>query len=183
MSPLSAYQQLPEALQSRIDSLIRDERFANYGALAERVNELLAAEGYEQRLSRSALHRHGQKLKRIIERVRASHEAAKLIEEAFPEDEEKLQQATVRLVQERLFSVLMEMEGSSDNPISAKDLAAIGRAVSDVTRASIGDRKYRAEVKARAEAAATDAKELASSGGLSTEAAEQIQKLILGVAG
>ncbi|MEX0271197.1 DUF3486 family protein [Leptolyngbyaceae cyanobacterium UHCC 1019] len=176
----SSYSRLPPEAQAGIDKILREGRFANYSELTDKVNGYLAEQGFEVEFKRSTLHRHGQKLQEIIESVKQSHEAAVYVMEAFPEDQEKISQATIRLVQDRLFTLLLEC---GENQIGSRELSAIGRAVADITRANIGERKYQEGVRAKAETAASETAEILKAQGISEETAAQIRAKFLGIAG
>lgn len=141
MATASTYELLPATLQGRVDSLIRDHRFGNYTELVDQVNALIEAEGMELAFSRSALGRHGKSLKDTIERVKAAHQAAKEIAEAFPEDQERVSESVIRALQTRL------LELSLKDDIDQNVLLKLARATADLARADIASRQYRDQLK------------------------------------
>ena len=84
-------------------------------------------------------------------------------------------EALMRLVQEHLFKLLMAEEGEFDLP-------KVARAVAELGRATVTQKKWQAEVRARAEAAAAAVEKIAKKGGLSAESVDQLRREILGIA-
>ncbi len=83
--------------------LIR-RNFADYDGLVVWLND----NGFE--LSRSAAYRHATKLKRRIQAVRNSTEAARMIAEAAPDDSDLRSAAVISLVQSELFDVMVSLQ-------------------------------------------------------------------------
>ena len=94
----------------------------------------------------------------------------------FDADEEgAVNEALMRLVQEHLFKLLMAEEGEFDLP-------KVARAVAELGRATVTQKKWQAEVRARAEAAAAAVEKIAKKGGLSAESVDQLRREILVIA-
>jgi hypothetical protein len=90
-------------------------------------------------------------------------------------------EALVRLVQERLFSVLIETE----KPVNEIDLARIAGIIGNLTRTTITHRRWIAESQERlARLQRTAAGEVATmerAGGLSAAAAQSIRAILLSI--
>ena len=88
--------------------------------------------------------------------------------------------ALVRLVQEKIFAVLVEAEG-----IEEGQLARIARAIADLGRATISQKKWAEEMRDRLDeqkrAANAKIGELKQAGGLSDEAYEAMRALLLDI--
>ena len=95
-----------------------------------------------------------------------------------PDDEDAVNQALVRMVQEKLFSVVMEMEVDP----AKVNLSGLTRSIAELSRSSIQVKKYAADVKAAAQIAADKVEKIARKGGLSSDAVQTIRKEILGIA-
>ncbi|MCY1298822.1 hypothetical protein D9M69_473510 [compost metagenome] len=95
---------------------------------------------------------------------------------AAPDEEGAVNEALMRLVQEHLFKLLLSDEGKMDLPKVAKAVAELGRA-------AVVQKKWQAEVRAKAEAAASQVEKIARKGGLNAETVAEIRREILGVAG
>lgn len=135
--------------------LIR-RNFADYDGLVVWLTE----NGFE--LSRSAAYRHASKLKRRIQAVRNSTEAARMIAEAAPDDSDLRSAAVISLVQSELFDVMVSLQ-DLDEAAPAERVALLkeaAKSVLDMTRASTLQKEWqlkhtaRIRLEALAEAAA-----------------------------
>ena len=180
MPPKSKISQLPPELRAEIDALLIARGFAGYEQLER---DILDAHGIE--LGKSTLHRYGQKLEQKLSAIRASTEAARLIAEAAPDDTDQRSAAVISLVQSELFQAmvdLQEAEQEEDPGERIKLLSGAARAIAEASRASLGQKKYAAEIQAAAKREAADAAEkVARRGGLSPDAVQELRRAILGV--
>ena len=130
---------LPIDAQKRIEARMIAQNFREYTELAE----WLSVEGYE--ISRSALHRHGQKLEKRIAQIDASTRAAAALMESNPDAESNLAAATLKAAQSRLFDLIMAADAEE---VSVKDLAAALKAASEGARADVVIQRERKRVLA-----------------------------------
>ena len=86
--------------------LLEDRLKRGFNGYVE-LAEWLQAEGYK--ISKSSVHRYGQKLERKLAAVQASTEAALMIVESTPDDGDARSQAVLSLVQTDLFNALVQM--------------------------------------------------------------------------
>ena len=63
------------------------------------------------------------------------------------------------------------------------DLPKVAKAVAELGRASVVQKKWQAEVRTKAEAAASQVEKIAKKGGLDADTVAEIRREILGVAG
>lgn len=160
--------------------LIR-RNFADYDGLVVWLND----NGFE--LSRSAAYRHATKLKRRIQAVRNSTEAARMIAEAAPDDSDLRSAAVISLVQSELFDVMVSLQDLEyaepyERVGLLKDAA---KAVADMTRASTLQKEWQLKhtARIRQEARAEAAEELTAglkSDGISIELEASIKRILLG---
>jgi deoxyribodipyrimidine photolyase-like uncharacterized protein len=173
MPPRSIVETLPEQVREQLNSKLIASGFSGYRALAD----WLTAEGYE--IKKSALQNYGA---RFEDRLQAMHMAtgqAKAIVEHSPDDEGSMSEALMRLVQEKCFNILMEMEVDP----SKVNLSSMARAVAELGRASVTQKKYAAEVRQRVkDAMSTVDKIVGRSGAISVEGKKEIREAILGIA-
>lgn len=94
---------------------------------------------------------------------------------AAPDEEGAVNEALMRLVQEHLFKLLLTEGGQIDLPKVAKAVAELGRA-------SVVQKKWQAEYREKAEAAAAKVEKIAKKGGFNAETVAEIRREILGVA-
>lgn len=165
---------LPKRLREQVEQKLVAHHFSHYREL----EEWLAAQGYT--ISRSSLNRFGQVYERRLEALRLASEQARALQLAAPDSENALGDALIRLVQERLFGLLIETHALADD-----DLPKIARAISDLGRASVSQKRWREEIAERLERArrAADSQlgEIAERAGLSAETAREIRSVLLGI--
>lgn len=180
MAKPSAIDQLNAEDKAWLDARFRDQGFCGYVEIAE----LLAERGYN--VSKSSVHRYGQKLEQKLAAVQASTQAAIMIAEAAPDDSDMRTQAVLSLMQTQLFDTLINLqEAGTEGVDPAKRLALIsscGKGIASIAQASIGQKKWMLDVRDRVEKAAQAVDSIVKKGGLSSEAADVIRKEILGIA-
>lgn len=169
MPPRSKVAGLPAQVKAWLDQALVESNFSGYEALSAE----LEARGYQ--IGKSALHRYGSEFEDKLAALKLSSEQAKAVVQAAPDDEGAVNEALMRLVQEHLFKLLMAEGGKIDLPKVAKAVAELGRA-------SVVQAKWKAEVRSRAEAAASEVEKIAKKGGLNAETVAEIRREILGVA-
>lgn len=161
---------MPPEVKSWLDQALVQNNFSDYELLAAE----LSARGYA--ISKSSLHRYGQQFEARLSALKMASEQARAVVAAAPDEEGAVNEALMRLVQEHLFKLLMSDEGEFDLP-------KVARAVAELGRATVTQKKWQTEVRARAEAAAAAVEKIAKKGGLSAESLGQLRREILGVAG
>lgn len=169
MPPRSKVAGMPAEIKEWLDRALAENNFSDYELLAEE----LKARGYA--ISKSALHRYGQAFETRLSALKMASEQARAVVAAAPDEEGAVNEALMRLVQEHLFKLLMAEEGKFDLP-------KVARAVAELGRATVTQKKWQAEVRARAEAAAAAVEKIAKKGGLSAESVDQLRREILGIA-
>ena len=86
--------------------------------------------------------------------------------------------ALIRLIQQKAFDALVNLQKNDDEIIPK-----MGVMVARLSRASVVQKKWQAEVRKKAQEAARKVSKELKKRGLSQEAAEAIKKDILGIAG
>lgn len=170
MSPRSKVAALPAGVKAWLDKALADNNFSDYEALADE----LSGRGFA--ISKSALHRYGQNFEERLSALKMASEQARAVVAAAPDEEGAVNEALMRLVQEHLFKLLMSEGGQIDLPKVAKAVAELGRA-------SVVQKKWQSEVRTKAEAAASQVEKIAKKGGLDADTVAEIRREILGVAG
>lgn len=139
---------------SPIDDMTPEQRAAFEGELIRRnfkdydgLVVWLRENGLE--LSRSAAYRHGSKLQRRLQAVRNSTEAAKLIAEAAPDDADLRSAAVISMVQSELFDVMVTLQDLDEAEPGERVglLKEAARSVLDMTKASVLQKKWQADIK------------------------------------
>lgn len=169
MPPRSKVGQLPAKVKAWLDQALAENNFSDYEALSAE----LAGRGFA--ISKSALHRYGQNFEERLSALKVASEQARAVVAAAPDEEGAVNEALMRLVQEHLFKLLMSEGGQIDLPKVAKAVAELGRA-------SVVQKKWQSEVRSKAEAAAAQVEKIARKGGLNADTVAEIRREILGVA-
>jgi hypothetical protein len=144
---------LPDAVRRELEGRLVRGAFSGYVELSD----WLEAQGFE--ISKTALHRHGQALKRKLDAIKTSTQAARLIAAAAPDDEDHRSEAVMSLIQSEMFEMLVNLQEAEDaDPAErVKLLGNAARAIADLSRASIAQKKHAAAVKAKLDALLTEA--------------------------
>ncbi|MBZ9574405.1 DUF3486 family protein [Modicisalibacter sp. MOD 31.J] len=174
---------LPPEVREELNERLVSTGFQGYSALAEWLSE----RGYN--VSRSSVHRYGQDLQEEFEEamgnVRKTTEMAKAMADAVEDDEGNLIDATARIVQEQLLRVSLALRKAEHDPeVSAHHLAKVSKALTNLGRVSIAQKKHAKEVRQEVAQEAAEAADSAMAGqGMSREAIDTIKREILGIAG
>ena len=135
---------LPPELKEWLDAELVKRGFGDYVQLAAD----LKARGAE--VSKSALQRYGSPFEQRLAQLKMASEQAKALVDAAPDEEDKLGAAVVRLTQEKIFSVLMELD---INPQDI-DVNKLFKNAAEIGKASVTQKRLSLEVRAALEDAA-----------------------------
>jgi hypothetical protein len=119
------------------------------------------------------------KLEERLAAIRLATDQARAVVGASNDDDVDMNEALLRLVQQHLFTVLVEVNGVALNP---ENIPALSRSVATLARAWILQRKYAEDLRSRiAEklAAANRVREEAEGRGLSEAGAAQIKRVLM----
>jgi hypothetical protein len=164
---------LPPALRAELDLRIAQRDFSGFRDL----KSWLRQRGYL--ITTDKVQRYTDKLEEKLAAVRMATEQARAIVEASGDDDVDMNQALLRLVQQHLFTVLVELNRVD---LNRANLPALARSVGGLARTSIEQRKYADEIRAglaEKVAAAKEAVETATARGLTEEAAAQIKRVLM----
>lgn len=180
MARRPAILQLPDEVRHWLERALTDSNFSGYEALEAMLRE----KGFQ--ISKSAIHRYGQKMERRFAAIRASTEAARMLTEGASDDQDRRSEALIALVQSELFDSIMNLQEACDPDVDPADriglLSTSAKNIATLTRASVNQKKFRLEVQARVEAAAAAVENIVKKGGLSADVVDKIRREILGVA-
>lgn len=172
---------LPDEVRENLNARLVGAGFGGYEDLAD----WLAGEGYQ--ISKSALHRYGQDLQADFDAamsdVRKTTELARAYVQSDQDEQGALIDATQRMAQESLLRIVIALRQAEDDPAAAAHhMVKVSRALSDLSRATISTRKYQAEVRAKAEAAAKQVEDVGRQGGLGPDRIAELRKIVTGIA-
>jgi hypothetical protein len=149
MAARNSVSMLPAEVRAWLDQSLVDGNFSGYQAL----EELLRDKGYS--ISKSAIHRYGQKIERRFAAIRASTEAAKLLTQGASDDTDTRSEALLALVQTELFESIVNLQEAGDEDVSNEDriaiLSKVAKNIATLSRASVNQKKFRLEEQARIE--------------------------------
>ena len=172
MPPRSKVHSLPSNLKEWLDNELMARGFSDYEQLAAD----LKARGAE--VSRSSLQRYGSPFEKKLAQLKMAGDQARALVDAAPDEEDKLGAAVIRMTQEKIFNLLMELDIKSDEV----DVNKLFKNAAEIGKASVSQKRFSSEVRSRAEAAAANVEKIAKKGGLSAESVEQLRREILGIA-
>lgn len=178
MPKRSTVKALPQAVKDWLDAALVENDFSGYRELEDELKK----RGFD--ISKSAVHRYGQKLEQRLASIKASAEAAKVISENIGNEKSAQSDAILEMIQSEVFQALMSLEEikEQDDPMKRLSaLSSVGKNISPLIGASINLKKYQAEIKVRADAAAKEVDQVVKKNGLTEETANQIRKQILGI--
>lgn len=171
MGQRSKITQLPNDVRTELERRLVERGFADYDGLAE----WLAERGFE--VHRSSVYRYGSAFEKRVKAMQAATMQARAIVEATPDDDGAMSEALMRLTQEKVFDILLQIEVDPETV----DLHKLTRSVADMQRASVTLRRYQAEVRKQVEQARKELENAEKAGGISAETRRKIDKTLLGI--
>lgn len=172
---------LPDAVRVELDRRLSSNGFSGYDELTAWLND----QEHDVDISRSSLGRYGKSLEARLGRLQDSARLSEMIVEHMPDAEGAMGQASVALAQSQVMDVLYflgEAEDTVDPEERLKLLRSASLSLSQLARAGVTVKKYASDVRERARAVAAEVGDVVRKAGLSDEAADLINRKILGVA-
>lgn len=147
MGRQSSISELPEEVRLSLNRELSARNFSDYEALAGWLRE----QGFE--ISKSAVHRYGQKIERRMAAIKASTEAAKMIVEAAGDDKDARSESVIALVQTEMFDSIIAIQDADDEALTPADrlgmMSKAAKNIATLTRASIANKQFKVETEAR----------------------------------
>ncbi|MBF5006392.1 DUF3486 family protein [Diaphorobacter sp. NR2-3-3-1] len=134
----SKVHELPPELKEWLDAELIRRGFGDYVQLAED----LKARGAD--VSKSALQRYGSPFERRMDQLKVATEQARAIVDSAPDDEDKLGAAMMRITQEKIFGMLMQL----DIDVNEVDVNKLFKNVAEIGKASVSHKKFSFEARA-----------------------------------
>jgi hypothetical protein len=170
MAPRSKVVGLPKEVKEWLDNALIEGNFSDYELLADE----LQAKGFG--ISKSSLHRYGSAFEQKMAAIKLATEQAEAIAKSVPDDENALGDALLRVIQEKTFSLLMNMQDPSN-----VSFASLAKIATDLGFASTNVKEFRSKVRTRAKEAASEVAATVKKAGLSDETVAEIKRKILGI--
>ncbi|MEM7507646.1 MAG: phage protein Gp27 family protein [Pseudomonadota bacterium] len=174
---------VPDELKKALKDALRERGWGDIVAMTEQLNEWLADEGMDLRVSKTQVGKYAQLKKMQEEALEVSRE---LLADMGVEKEAEIHKAMLHMLTTLAVQLMMKAT-EEDGGLDAKDLMNIGRMMKDVM-SSVGIREKildeeRQRIKAEERAAvAGQAEEVARKAGLSKDAAKALRQELLGIA-
>lgn len=140
MAPRSKVHTLPPELKQWLDAELVRRGFGDYVQLAAD----LQARGAD--VSKSALQRYGSPFERSLAKVKMASEQARALVDAAPDDEDKLSSAVIRVTQEKILNLLMDIDVDAENV----DVNKLFKNAAEIGKASATNKRFSMEARAAA---------------------------------
>lgn len=179
MARQSSIDTLPEEVRRWLERALTEQNFSGYQAL----EEVLRGQGYV--ISKSAIHRYGQKIERRFAAIRASTEAARILTEGAADDQDARSEAVIALVQTEMFEAIVALQEAGGDDMDTADriglLSDAARNIASLARASVNQKRFRHDVQERVKEAAKAVEHIAAQNGLSDESIQEIRNRVMGI--
>lgn len=129
---------LPPQLKEWLDGEMLRRGFADYEQLATD----LKARGAD--LGKSTLHRYGSAFEKRMAQLKMASEQARALVDAAPDEEDKLGSAVVRMTQEKIFGLLMEIDVDAEDV----DINKLFKNAAEIGKASVALKRFSMEARA-----------------------------------
>lgn len=179
MPPRSTIALMPAEQRAALEREIVARGFADFRGLEDWLRE-----SYGIELSYTKIWKHSDAMRRKLEAVRASTAAARQIAEAAPDDADLRSAAVMSMVQTEIFDVLVQLQEADAETDPAERLKVLGRAadgIAALSRASVAQKRWQAEVEAKVKSAADKIEAVARAGGLTAEELATIRREVYGI--
>ena len=132
MARESSIDQLSNDDKTWLDTRFIDKGFCGY----EEIAAILQERGYN--VSKSSVHRYGQKVEQKLAAVQASTQAAMMIADAAPDDSDMRSSAVLSLVQTELFNALVALQEADNEDADPADrimlMAKAGKGIAEIAQ-------------------------------------------------
>ncbi len=159
---------LPEDIREEFERRLVASGFSGY----EAHSAWLATTGHP--IGKSALGEFGKNYKKRLEQLRIAAEQAKALRQAAPDDEGAVNDMVIRMAQEKIFNLLMELDIDPEKV----NVSALFRSIAEVTRATTSHKRFMEEFQKKGSGVI---EEMAKSTGMSEEQANLWKMKFLGV--
>ena len=190
MGRKSTISRLPAEQRAFIEGRLAAGRCTLDELIAQLRERWPAADQAGELPSRTAVHRYGQKLERRLMAIRASTEAAKLIQAQAGDDKDARSEALTALVQTELFEAILALQEADDPEADPGErvamLSSAAKNIATLTRSSVNLKQFQSKVEADTRAkliAEQEVKleeELRGTDGMSEQMEARIRRILLG---
>jgi hypothetical protein len=151
MGRKSTISRLPKDVKSYIEGKLAEGRLTLDELLADVRGRFPTQAQAGDLPSRAAVHRYGQKLERRLSAIRASTEAAKIIQAQAGDNSDARSEALVALIQTELFEAILDLQENDDPDMDAGErvgmLSNAAKNIGTLTRSSVNLKQFQAKVE------------------------------------
>ncbi|UMO87215.1 DUF3486 family protein [Pectobacterium sp. PL64] len=148
MARRSTIDKLPEEARRWLERALTESGFSGYAEL----ESLLREQGYI--ISKSAIHRYGQKIEKRFGAIRAATEAARMLTEGAADDQDARSEAVIALIQTELFESIVQLQEADEGKVDPQErvalLSKVAKNVATLSRASVNLKKFQADIRREA---------------------------------
>jgi len=178
---------LPADIKAKLQELLRDPRATQLAATAK-INAILAADGHEERVSKSAVNRYAQRMEEIGAEIRESREMAEMWIGQLGATPQGVVgnfiNETLRTLALDVSLIVKKGSNARNTPKTVKMLNTLALSMQRLEQAATINVKREGEIKKQVIQDAVKAVDEVAGrrkGGLSDEAANEIRRKILGI--
>ena len=151
MGRKSTISRLPADVKSYIEGKLAEGRLTLDQLIADLRAQFPETAQAGDLPSRAAVHRYGQKLDRRLSAIRASTEAAKIIQAQAGDNSDARSEALTALIQTELFEAILNLQESDDPQADPADrvgmLSTAAKNIATLTRSSVNLKQFQAKVE------------------------------------
>lgn len=152
MGRKSTISRLPADVKSYIEGRLAAGRMTLDELIADLHQRFPAQQQAGDLPSRAAVHRYGQKLERRLSAIRASTEAAKIIQAQAGDNSDARSEALTALIQTELFEAILNLQEADDPDADPSDrvgmLSTAAKNIATLTRSSVNLKQFQSKVEA-----------------------------------
>lgn len=184
----SSIDRLPDDIRSQLQALLRDPRVTQLDA-TDKINAILAAEGHEERVSKSAVNRYAVRMNEVGEKLRQSREVAEMwIAKLGAQPQGQLGHLVNEMLRSMAFDLALKLQEGElteqSMPAVIEMVKELSLSVTRLERASSENVKReelirKQERERAAEEAAASAETVARAQGLSSDGVAALRAAIL----
>lgn len=188
MARASTIDRLPDDIRESLQALLRDPRVTQLET-TERINELLEAEGHDERLSKSAVNRYAVRMNEVGEKLRQSREVAEMwIAKLGAQPQGQMGHLVNEMLRSMAFDLALKLQEGElteeSMPAVIEMVKELSLSVTRLEKASSENVKREAEIRRQereraAEEAAESAENAARAQGLSNDGVASLRAAIL----
>lgn len=136
---------LPAEVREWLEAELIRRGFGDYSEITDELNRRLCESGAGS-ASRSAVHRFGSRIEQRLAALKRSTEMAQALAAEVGDDAGTLNDALIRVAQDKLFDCLLETELDPES----NAISRLTGAIADLARASVQQKKHQRQVQAAA---------------------------------